>query len=586
MTQPENNATETTNETLHWVSAGQSRDLTNAMLGDFQVERLLGRGGMGEVYLARQISLNRPVALKVLRPDLLTKPTYLSRFEAEATAVAKLNHPNIVHIYTLGATEGIRFIAMEYVQGSNLREYIKKKGALDYPLALSIMRQAGVAVGAAGELGLIHRDIKPENLLLTRKGQVKVADFGLCRDLDAERVNITQTGITMGTPAYMSPEQAQGHALDHRSDLYSLGVTFYHMLAGVTPFQADTPIAMALKHVKDKPPSIALHRPDIHPELDRLVLKLMSKSPAARYQSAAEMLKDLGRVREVLHAPTGVQPVADVPGPSSVMTEAFAAPGSSSTTVPARSSPTTSAFRTMFASDKAAPPWPSRRLGGGLVVLALAVGAGLGWLARPDDLLTANAASTGDGELPGLWIDPRWKGIAQATSAETQYLYAQARAPKDMLDAAWLAVPGYFPDSREWTAKAYTQLGRSLLLSHDVDRLRTLADEIEHWKAGQTHEKKLASILHAGVKALEGDLEGVVEDFKVIDPPNLTDPAQLGLCLEVNDQAERVGLAPDSPGSNKLAHDNVRKIREAIVSQLGKTGLRTAQYVNLRFHNE
>ena len=131
----------------------------------------------------------------------------------------------------------------------------------------------------------------------------------------------------------------------------------------------------------------------------------------------------------------------------------------------------------------------------------------------------------------------------RANSAENQYFYAQVRVPKELLDAAWLAVPGNFSDSREWTAKAYTQLGRSLLVAQDVDRLRTLADEIEHWKAGQTHEKKLAAILHAGVKALEGDLDGVVEDFNSIAPSNLTDPAQLGLCLEVNELAERIGLA-------------------------------------------
>src|SRR4029079_15157181 len=140
-----------------------NRDLTGKTLGDFEVERMLGRGGMGEVYLARQPSLNREVALKVLRPDLLTKETYLRRFEAEATAVAKLNHPNIVHVYTLGSVDGFRFIVMEYVQGTNLRDYLAKKGALDYALALSIMKQAGAAVEAAGEIGLVHRDIKPEN---------------------------------------------------------------------------------------------------------------------------------------------------------------------------------------------------------------------------------------------------------------------------------------------------------------------------------------------------------------------------------------------------------------------------------------
>ena len=145
-------------------------DLTGVTLDDFRVEKLLGRGGMGEVYLATQVSLNRPVALKVLKPDFAANPTYLGRLKTEATAVAKLNHPNIVHVYTLGCVGDIHFIAMEYVQGTNLKDYITKKGALELPLAYSIMKQAGQAIGAAGEIGLIHRDVKPENILLTQEG--------------------------------------------------------------------------------------------------------------------------------------------------------------------------------------------------------------------------------------------------------------------------------------------------------------------------------------------------------------------------------------------------------------------------------
>ena len=154
---------------------------------------------------------------------------------------------------------------------------------------------------------MIHRDVKPENILLTRKGRVKVADFGLCRDQDGQGLHLTQSGVTMGTPLYMSPEQAQGHAVDHRSDLYSLGVTFYHMLAGVPPFRAETALALALKQVRETPRSMLVHRPDLPPELDNLVLKLMAKSPADRYQSAGEMLADLAKLRDVLHvesAPT------------------------------------------------------------------------------------------------------------------------------------------------------------------------------------------------------------------------------------------------------------------------------------------
>src|SRR3954447_9934361 len=393
--------------------APRARDLTRVTLGDFQVERLLGRGGMGEVYLARQSSLNRPVALKVLRTDLLTKPTYLSRFEAEATMVAKLNHPNIVHIYTLGCVDGIRFIAMEYVQGTNLRDYLLKKGVLDLPLALSIMKQAGVAVGAAGGLGLIHRDIKPENLLLTKKGQVKVADFGLCRDQDSERLDITQPGITLGTPLYMSPEQAQGHALDHRSDLYSLGVTFYHMLAGEPPFRADTPLALALKHVKDAPVSLAVHRPDLPPDLSRLVMKLMAKDPDERYQSASEMLRDLAKIRGALNT----VPIAITDGASLSTSTPTSGTGSVTTGAAAngRSIATTVAIRSIAWRDWMA----SLHLGGRtlamLVGLCLLAGLVAGWLARPEDLLSNRAEARP--VLPALWMAPHWGEVARQESA-------------------------------------------------------------------------------------------------------------------------------------------------------------------------
>jgi len=586
MSQPDGTTSGSVGETLQWGTggAGPVRDLTGATLGDFQVERLLGRGGMGEVYLARQVSLNRPVALKVLLPDLLSKPIALSRFEAEATAVAKLNHPNIVHIYTLGAADGLRFIAMEYVQGTNLREYIKKKGAMDYPLALSIMKQAGVAVASAGEQGLVHRDLKPENLLLTRKGQVKVADFGLCRDLDSDRVNLTQTGITMGTPLYMSPEQAQGHALDHRSDLYSLGVTFYHMITGAPPFRAETALAMALKHVKDIPASMAVHRPDVPPELDRLVLKLMAKSPAARYQSAGEMLRDLAKVREAMHAPSVVQPIVDVPGPSStvpVLPPAPAAP----VAFPAHAhapAPRGDAAAADPPSPDAGWAWFGPKAKGGLVALGLALGAAAGWANRPAELLTPGAA--GPRSVPGLWMTPNWRDVEKAASPEDQYLDALIRAPKDALEAAWLAVPGHFPGSREWSSRAYTQLARLLFLRHDAERLRVLAEEIDHWDGAQTHEKELATVIRAGVDALDGDLDGVLADFDParLDASRITDPALLELCLEVTDQAERVASRPGAPSNLVLARKNLRDIQRKLMDKLFLTELRDPVFRRLR----
>src|SRR5438445_2107879 len=194
-------------------------DLSGQTFGEFFILRRLGQGGMGQVYLAEQLSLKRKVALKVLLPGLAASPSALQRFKAEAEAVARATHANIVQVYYIGAVDGLPYMALEYVEGKNLREYLAKKGPPELPQVLSIMRQVAAALVRAGELGIIHRDIKPENILLTRKGEVKVADFGLSRCLDGDRpsLNLTQSGTTMGTPLYMSPEQVQGQTLDPRT---------------------------------------------------------------------------------------------------------------------------------------------------------------------------------------------------------------------------------------------------------------------------------------------------------------------------------------------------------------------------------
>ena len=200
-----------------------SSDLTGQTVDDFKVLRRLGQGGMGQVYLAEQVSLRRKVALKVLKPELAANEISLKRFESEALNVAQATHANIVQVYAVSLGKGLRYMALEYVEGLNLREYLAKKGPPTVPLALSIMRQVAAALVEASEHSIVHRDIKPENILLTRKGQVKVADFGLARCFAPAQqgVNLTQSGVTMGTPLYMSPEQVQGRSTDSRTDIYS-----------------------------------------------------------------------------------------------------------------------------------------------------------------------------------------------------------------------------------------------------------------------------------------------------------------------------------------------------------------------------
>ncbi len=277
-------------------------DLTGRTLADYRVLRKLGQGGMGQVYLARQLSVNRDVALKILRAELATDPVALRRFRAEAEAAARLAHPHIVQVFAAGEADGLQYIALEYVDGRTLRDHLTLKGPPDLVTALGILRQTAEALRRAAEIGLVHRDIKPENVLLTRAGMVKVADFGLSRFLAADAVplNLTQSGTTLGTPLYMSPEQVQGKSVDHRTDLYSFGVTAYHLLAGSPPFAGATAFEVSVQHVQTPPPDLRAARPDLPPALCGLVGRLLAKKPLDRYQSAAEVLADLDRVEQGL----------------------------------------------------------------------------------------------------------------------------------------------------------------------------------------------------------------------------------------------------------------------------------------------
>jgi serine/threonine-protein kinase len=277
-------------------------DLSGTTLADFRLLRSLGQGGMGQVYLAEQISLKRPVALKILKADLASDSTSLKRFKAEAEAVARATHANIVQVYAFGEINGLHYMAMEYVEGLNLREYLVKKGPPSLALAVNIMRQVAAALQRAGELGIVHRDIKPENILLTRKGLVKVADFGLSRCFNAQQPasSLTQPGVALGTPLYMSPEQVEGKELDPRSDIYSFGITSFHMLAGDPPFQGQNPFEIALRHVQSEPQELKKVRPDLPANLCAVVHKMMCKQPEGRYQTGRELLKDLNLVRDSL----------------------------------------------------------------------------------------------------------------------------------------------------------------------------------------------------------------------------------------------------------------------------------------------
>jgi serine/threonine-protein kinase len=308
----------------------------------------------------------------------------------------------------------------------------------------------------------------------------------------------------MGTPLYMSPEQAQGRALDHRSDLYSLGVTFYHMLTGMPPFRAESAVALALKHVNDQPISLRVHRPEIPVDLERLVLKLMAKAPSDRYQSAAEMLAELAKIRGNLQTtPNGIV---------GQETAAALARGDDFAVAPVLDS----------APQAPLVSTPLPRLGelvGGrltsplvlLVTAALGLlgGAALGWNARPPGLPSGDEVPAR--KAPGLGIEPRWRTIPKQTSAEEQYRFAQLRAPGIDLAAAWLAVPGYYSHSTEWVSPAYVQVARLFYRQRDIDRLTSLSGELSSWPAARTTDKELVEIMESAIKMLNKDLDGVIQ---------------------------------------------------------------------------
>ncbi len=281
------NESESTN-----VDTKSEVDLSGQRLGDYQLLRRLGRGGMADVYLAEQQSLRRQVAFKVLKRHLASDESYVRRFANEAQSAASLVHGNIVQIHEVGCIDGIHFIAQEYVKGQNLRQYIERQGSLDAAMGANIVRQVTAALHKAGQQGIIHRDIKPENIMLSAGGEVKVADFGLARAVDGD-VNLTQVGMTMGTPLYMSPEQIEGKPVDRRSDLYSFGVTSYHMLAGRPPFDGDTPLSVAVQHLEKEPDRLEDLRPDLPIGLCCVVHKMMAKKAEDRFQNALDVLRDL-----------------------------------------------------------------------------------------------------------------------------------------------------------------------------------------------------------------------------------------------------------------------------------------------------
>ncbi|KAA5836205.1 Stk1 family PASTA domain-containing Ser/Thr kinase [Saccharopolyspora hirsuta] len=266
----------------------------------YELGETLGYGGMSEVFRGRDTRLSRDVAVKILRADLARDPTFQLRFRREAQNAAALNHPAIVAVYDTGETDSesgpLPYIVMEYVDGRTLRDIVKTEGPLAPRRAMEVMADASAALDFSHRHGIVHRDVKPANIMITRSGAVKVMDFGIARALADGQAAVTQTAAVIGTAQYLSPEQARGEAVDARSDVYASGCVLFELLTGEPPFTGDSPVAVAYQHVREEPRKPSDVNATVPASLDAVVLKALSKNPANRYQSAAEMRADLVRV--------------------------------------------------------------------------------------------------------------------------------------------------------------------------------------------------------------------------------------------------------------------------------------------------
>ncbi|MEU7139526.1 Stk1 family PASTA domain-containing Ser/Thr kinase [Nocardia sp. NPDC046473] len=311
----------------------------------YELGEIIGFGGMSEVHKARDLRLSRDVAIKVLRADLARDPTFYLRFKREAQNAAALNHPAIVAVYDTGEAKvddgPLPYIVMEYVEGDTLRDIVRGQGPLPPRRAMEVVADVCAALDFSHKAGIVHRDMKPANIMINRAGAVKVMDFGIARAIADSSNPMTQTAAVIGTAQYLSPEQARGETVDARSDVYSVGCVLFEILTGEPPFTGDSPVAVAYQHVREDPRLPSHVHPGVPRELDSVILKAMSKNPANRYQSAAEMRADLIRVLG------GQKPIAPM-----VMTD------EDRTTVFGANEPAPRSYRTVERNDDTAEQGP------------------------------------------------------------------------------------------------------------------------------------------------------------------------------------------------------------------------------------
>src|SRR6267143_653524 len=280
-----------------YAGSASARLPPGTLLGKrYEILAVLGEGGMGTVYKAQDRELGRLVALKVIRPEMASRPEILERFKREILLASQVTHKTVLRIHDFGEAGEIRFISMNYVEGMNLKDLLEREGPLPLDKGLPLARQIGEALQAAHDAGIVHRDLKPQNILIDRDGNAYIADFGISRSL-AEGGTMTDTGTILGTVDYMSPEQARGETPDHRGDLYSFGVILYEMFTGSLPFRASNALSIMMKRLHEDAPSMRQARPGLPAWLSAIVARALRREPLDRYQSASDLLRDIVRQR-------------------------------------------------------------------------------------------------------------------------------------------------------------------------------------------------------------------------------------------------------------------------------------------------
>lgn len=490
-------------------------DLSGTLLGDYQLIRRLGRGAMADVYLAQQQALRRNVALKILPSRLAGDENYIRRFRLEAQAAASLVHANIVQIYDVGCLDGVHYISQEYVPGQNLAQWLQRHGPLDAKRAVAIMRQVAAGLAKAGEAGIVHRDIKPENIMLADSGEVKVADFGLARVADqSAALNLTQVGVTMGTPLYMSPEQVEGRPLDGRSDVYSFGVTCHHMLTGQPPFHGESPLAVAVQHLHNQPPALELARPDLPASLCRIVQRAMAKRPQDRFATAQELCAELNRLNA-----DGTPGAADEAAPTF---------GDASSPSAARTAALTQLTVAMQTVDRLSPAagssrWPKWAAA---LLVSFAAGGAAAWTTRPrDPLAAADALRTPVEKRPtvlGQWI----------------------LALQEDSEQAWQSVRQHYPQEEYFVRRADQQLARRYLREDRWGEAKQVFQRLADLDKSQAEFRAFGLAGRAVVLSLQGDHQASQRAISQLLPlrEKLEDP-ELGQMVLRAARANRRALA-------------------------------------------